>query len=170
MNSLSPEPLYYDVLKSQIGLVVIAISSAGIRHIAFQDGPKMATLPDHWKHDMARLAKPIQQIKEYFAGRLEQFELPLAPVGTEFQLSVWKALRTIPYGETITYGELAQKVGKPKASRAVGNANGKNPIVIIQPCHRVVAAGGKLGGFSSGLHRKKYLLRLEKRIPSLFSP
>lgn len=169
MKDYRPENLYYDFIKTCLGFVVMAVNGDGlVCHVTFQDGPKMIDLPDHWKHDVKRLIEPIQQMNYYFAGKLERFELSLAPVGTEFQQKVWTILTEIPYGKTITYGELARRVGKPKASRAVGNANGRNPIVILQPCHRVVAAGGKLGGFSSGLQRKVYLLGLEKRMSRLF--
>lgn len=169
MKDYRPETLYYDFIETCLGFVIMAVDGDDfVCHATFQDGPKMIVPPDHWKHDVKRLTEPILQMNDYFAGKLERFELPLAPMGTEFQQKVWTILTEIPYGETITYGELARRVGKSQASRAVGNANGRNPIVIIQPCHRVVAAGGKLGGFSSGLHRKEYLLGLERRISQLF--
>lgn len=100
---------------------------------------------------------------DYFAGRRTEFDLPLAPEGTPFQRAVWRQLQDIPYGETISYGELARRVGNPKASRAVGSANGANQIPIVIPCHRVIAAGGKLGGFGGGLRVKQALLELETR-------
>lgn len=169
MKEYCPEALYYDFIETCLGLVIMAVNGEGLLcHATFQDGPKMIVPPDHWEHDVTRLSESIRQVKKYFAGKLERFELSLAPAGTEFQKNVWTVLTEIPYGETITYGELARRVGKPKASRAVGNANGRNPIVIIQPCHRVVASGGKLGGFSSGLHRKEYLLGMERKISRLF--
>jgi methylated-DNA-[protein]-cysteine S-methyltransferase len=102
-----------------------------------------------------------KQLKEYFAGSRKAFDLPLNPVGTKFQMQVWDSLKSIPYGEVLTYGELAAKIKKPKSYRAVGGANGKNPIGIIIPCHRVIAAGGKLGGYTGGLEYKEYLLDLE---------
>jgi methylated-DNA-[protein]-cysteine S-methyltransferase len=101
------------------------------------------------------------QLEEYFAGRLREFDLPLRPSGTQFQLRDWEALRAIPYGETRTYGQIAAAIGDPKASRAVGMANNRNPICIIIPCHRVIGAGGKLVGYGGGLDVKEYLLRLE---------
>lgn len=104
----------------------------------------------------------IEQLTAYFAGELTTFDLPLAFRGTEFQRAVWAALREIPYGETVSYGELAQQIGKPSASRAVGLANGKNPIGIIVPCHRVVGSGGGLTGYGGGLERKQYLLDFER--------
>lgn len=102
------------------------------------------------------------QLEEYFAGNRKQFDLPLAPKGTEFQKRVWKALTDIPYGETRTYGEIAAAVGSPKAARAVGMANNKNPIGIIVPCHRVVGADGKLVGYAGGMEKKEWLLNLEQ--------
>ena len=101
------------------------------------------------------------QLAEYFAGERTAFDLPLAPHGTAFQQAVWAALRDIPYGETRSYGELAAALGRPGASRAVGLANGRNPISIVVPCHRVVGAGGKLTGYAGGMERKSWLLALE---------
>jgi methylated-DNA-[protein]-cysteine S-methyltransferase len=104
-----------------------------------------------------------KQLDEYFSGKRTMFELPLNPVGTPFQQTVWKALQQIPYGKTISYAQLAQSVDNPKACRAVGSANGKNPIAIIIPCHRVINADGKLGGYASGLENKIQLLDLERK-------
>lgn len=103
------------------------------------------------------------QLERYFAGELRQFSLPLAPAGTPFQQAVWRALEEIPYGETRSYGEIASQVGRPKASRAVGAANHRNPIPIVIPCHRVIGAGGTLTGYGGGLDRKKLLLDLERQ-------
>ena len=105
----------------------------------------------------------IRQLRAYFAGELEAFDLPLAPQGTPFQLAVWKRLCEIPYGETISYGELARRIGNPNASRAVGLANGSNPIPIVIPCHRVIGSNGKLTGYGGGLPIKEKLLALERR-------
>lgn len=106
------------------------------------------------------------QLDAYFAGRLKAFELPLAPAGTEFQMKVWNALCTIPYGETITYGQLAERIGNANASRAVGMANSRNPLPVFIPCHRVVGTGGKLTGYTGGLDIKVKLLQLEQRVKS----
>lgn len=107
------------------------------------------------------LKKAKEQLDNYFAGALKFFSLPLAPQGTAFQMKVWKELCAIPYGECITYGELARRVGDPKASRAVGMANGRNPLPVFIPCHRVVGAGGKLTGYTGGIHIKEKLLFIE---------
>ena len=104
-----------------------------------------------------------KQLDEYFAGERKTFDLPLSPKGTEFQQKVWQALMEIPYGETRTYGEIAERVGNPKASRAVGMANNKNPIGILIPCHRVVGVNGKLVGYAGGMEKKEWLLELEKK-------
>jgi methylated-DNA-[protein]-cysteine S-methyltransferase len=103
------------------------------------------------------------QLRLYFAGELTRFDLPLALEGTSFQRSVWAGLATIPYGETVSYGELASRIGQPSASRAVGLANGRNPVAIIVPCHRVIGADGSLTGYGGGMDRKRYLLALEQR-------
>jgi methylated-DNA-[protein]-cysteine S-methyltransferase len=108
------------------------------------------------------LTTAARQLDAYFAGRLKAFDLPLAPAGTVFQRRVWDALRAIPFGETRSYGQLATAIGKPSAMRAVGAANGSNPIVIVVPCHRVIGADGSLTGFGGGLERKKFLLSLEQ--------
>jgi methylated-DNA-[protein]-cysteine S-methyltransferase len=113
-------------------------------------------------------ARVEAELKEYFAGQRHEFELPLTFVGTPFQQLVWAELRKIPYGTTTSYGELADRLGKPAASRAVGLANGKNPIGIIVPCHRVVGANGSLTGYGGGLERKRYLLDFEQEHETLF--
>jgi methylated-DNA-[protein]-cysteine S-methyltransferase len=120
-----------------------------------------------WRRDPAAFADAEAQLHAYFEGRLEDFDLPLAPRGTEFQLRVWEALRAIPYGETTSYGELAAAIGSPGASRAVGAANGRNPIAVIVPCHRVIGASGMLTGYGGGLERKRILLELEQGVASL---
>jgi len=109
----------------------------------------------------AVLQMAARQLDEYFAGKRQKFDLPLAPAGTDFQLSVWEALQTIPYGETRSYGQIAAQIGNPKASRAVGGGNNKNPIAIIIPCHRVIGSSGKMVGYRGGVDIKEYLLRLE---------
>jgi methylated-DNA-[protein]-cysteine S-methyltransferase len=120
------------------------------------DGP-----PASWQRDDAALQAVRDQLKAYFNGRLHDFELPLRMVGTPFQHLVWEGLRAIPYGETVSYAELAIRIGRPGASRAVGSANGRNPISIVVPCHRVIAADGTLGGYGGGLDRKEWLLQHE---------
>lgn len=125
--------------------------------------PPEETFGDRAAAGTPPFAAAAEQLAAYFAGELRTFELPLALPGTPFQRRVWAALRTIPYGETITYGRLAEEIGSPSASRAVGLANGRNPIGVIVPCHRVVGSTGGLTGYGGGLERKRFLLDLERR-------
>jgi methylated-DNA-[protein]-cysteine S-methyltransferase len=118
--------------------------------------------------DQPVLLKAETQLTEYFAGKRERFELPLVMRGTPFQRSVWELLLAIPFGETRSYGELAKQLGNPRATRAVGAANGRNPLSIVAPCHRVIGSTGKLTGFAGGLKAKEHLLRLERRSGELF--
>ncbi len=129
----------------------------------FVEGRQTVSPDATWREDRTPLHQTIQQLQAYFAGELEKFTLPLAPQGTPFQLKVWKQLCDIPYGETISYGELARRIGNPNASRAVGLANGSNPIPIVIPCHRVIGSNGKLTGYGGGLPIKEKLLALERR-------
>lgn len=119
--------------------------------------------------DPTPFAEVIGQLKEYFAAQRADFDLPLTLAGTPFQRTVWAALREIPYGQTVSYGQLAERIGRPAAARAVGLANGRNPIGIIVPCHRVVGASGDLTGYGGGLERKQYLLEFERHAPRLLS-
>jgi methylated-DNA-[protein]-cysteine S-methyltransferase len=152
----------YCFLDTPIGTLLIAGDDKALRLISFPKNGKPRK-PEHGWVESSRgpVGEALRQLREYFAGTRADFDLPLAPEGTGFQRSVWKQLQAIPYGKTISYGELARRVGNPKASRAVGSANGKNPIPIVIPCHRVIAAGGKLGGFGGGLPTKEKLLALE---------
>ncbi|MFB7470908.1 methylated-DNA--[protein]-cysteine S-methyltransferase [Kitasatospora sp. NPDC056184] len=123
----------------------------------------LAEPADDWVHDPEALAEPVTQLTEYFAGERTAFDLPLAPVGTEFRRRIWDVLDKIPYGETVTYGQLADLAGEsPRAVRAVGGAVGANPLLIVRPCHRVLGANGALTGFAAGVDRKRWLLDLER--------
>ena len=145
----------------------MAADPQGLRLVSFESGKRAAPVQPQWKEDNAPFAEVTRQLQAYFSGELKEFDLPLAPEGTEFQLRVWNSLRTIPYGETISYSQLAQKIGNPQAVRAVGLANGSNPIPIIVPCHRVIGSDGSLTGFGGGLANKQKLLALEGRQLSL---
>ena len=149
------------VCASPVGVVRLTASVRGLRSIEVVRGSKMKreTVPRTGAGAIVRQAE--QELREYFAGRRRTFTVKLDLEGTEFQRKAWQAMRKIPFGETISYGEQARKVGKPKAYRAVGSANGKNPIPIIVPCHRVLASDGSLGGYSLGLPMKRRLLALE---------
>jgi methylated-DNA-[protein]-cysteine S-methyltransferase len=121
------------------------------------------TLEPGWRADRGTFADVRRQLAEYFGGDRITFDVPLAAAGTPFQRAVWRGLRGIPYGETISYGELARRIGRPSAVRAVGLANGRNPISVIVPCHRVIGADGTLTGYGGGIERKRLLLELETR-------
>ena len=153
----------YAALDSPVGPLILVADAAGLRRIDFVNGRNPGMPDPAWRNDAAALSETARQLKAYFSGELTQFDLPLSPAGTSFQKSVWKELCNIPYGETTSYGELARRMGNPKACRAVGLANGSNPIPIIIPCHRVIGANGKLTGYGGGLPIKEKLLALERR-------
>ena len=156
----------YSVIPSPVGPLLLAADESGLRLIEF-DSPRHPTRRDSdWQRadDDAILGETRAQLDDYFAGTRRTFDLPLAPRGTDFQLAVWQALRAIPYGETISYAHLATRIGKPNAMRAVGAANGRNPLPIVVPCHRVIGADGTLTGFGGGLPTKHFLLKLEGTI------
>lgn len=163
--------LYYDVIASPLGPIFIGGTAGGLRRIDFLDGDSeqdsVAVLERETgsaaERDPEAAADAAMQLREYFAGQRTHFDLPLAAAGTPFQRRVWGELERIPYGETATYGEVARAIGKPGAPRAVGLANGRNPIAIVVPCHRVVGADGTLTGYGGGLDRKAWLLNLESR-------
>jgi len=142
---------------------MLMADDSGLRRIDFVNGRNPVRSHPQWRESVERLGETIRQLHAYFAGELKAFDLPLAPQGTPFQLAVWKRLCEIPYGETISYGELARRIGNPNASRAVGLANGSNPIPIVIPCHRVIGSNGKLTGYGGGLPIKEKLLGLERR-------
>lgn len=156
-------PLNYDRFDSPIGPLTVAADAQSVRHILFAENRHEARGREHWQHapDDALVGQARAQLLEYLAGRRTTFALPLRPQGTAFQCEVWQALADIPFGETWTYAQLAARVGKPTAMRAVGAANGRNPLPIVLPCHRVIGADGSLTGFGGGLPTKLALLRLE---------
>ena len=154
----------YTYFESPIGPLLIAGDAHAVTQISFPQNGKPVPPEANWTESAkGPVGEAIRQLREYFAGRRTDFDLPLAPKGTEFQKSVWRRLQEIPYGESISYGELAKRVGNPKASRAVGAANGKNPLPIVVPCHRVIGANGKLVGFGGGLPTKRALLEIEAK-------
>ena len=159
--------MYYCYLDSPIGELLLAGDDDALTMIGFPEGAMRRNPEDDWIHDEKPFAAAIRQLNEYFAGERHEFDLPLRLNGTEFQLLVLEELQRIPYGETTSYGAVAKSIGRPKAVRAVGAANGRNPIPIIVPCHRVIGSGGDLTGFGGGLDTKKALLRLEaEHVPS----
>lgn len=153
----------YDYLDSPIGPLLLVADKHGLRHIDFPRADQGERIQSHWRRDRRFLGAAIEQLDAYFAGRLHDFDVALAACGTEFRKTVWNELVRIPYAETISYGELARRIGTPAASRAVGAANGANPLPIIVPCHRVIGSTGKLTGFGGGLAVKQWLLDHERR-------
>ncbi|WP_137753598.1 methylated-DNA--[protein]-cysteine S-methyltransferase [Sphingopyxis sp. L1A2A] len=156
--------LYSKTIWSPVGELTLVADAKGLAAILWEnDRPgrvRLGALAEDAGHPVLRAAE--RQLGEYFAGTRRTFDVPLSFSGSDFQKSVWRALLTIPFGETRSYGEIAQQVGKPSASRAVGAANGRNPVSIIAPCHRVVGSTGKLTGFAGGLDAKAFLLALEQ--------
>jgi methylated-DNA-[protein]-cysteine S-methyltransferase len=150
---------------SPIGPLTLHARDGALTAVWMEDDRDLPERPGH----APPLTEARIQLDAYFAGDLRVFDLPLAPEGTEFQLRVWNELRKIPYGETISYGELARRVGDPTAARAVGLANGRNPLPVIVPCHRVIGADGSLTGFGGGLDRKRRLLELEAGVATLIA-
>ncbi|MDH7451504.1 methylated-DNA--[protein]-cysteine S-methyltransferase [Luteimonas composti] len=157
------------IVDSPVGPLFLAADERGLRAIEFRDNRHPVRRGDDWRAgDSLLLRRARAQLDEYFAGRRRSFDLPLSPQGTAFQLSVWNALAAIPYGQTLSYAGLAARVGRPSAMRAVGAANGRNPLPIVLPCHRVIGADGSLTGFGGGLPTKQFLLKLEGALPAEF--
>lgn len=152
--------MFYRYHDSPIGPLLLGADTSGLRLLQME--PEHRTpLPEQWQPAERQLDEVCQQLDEYFSGRRQRFDLVLADQGTVFQRAVWQALQTIPFGETRSYRQLAIQIGRDQAVRAVGAANGANPIAIIVPCHRVIGSNGTLTGFAGGLERKAILLRLE---------
>ena len=158
MSSLS-----YTWYDSPVGPLLLAGSRTGLSHVRFSSGRQAVAVDPDWIENRSLFDHVMRQLREYFAGDRKTFSLSLMPEGTDFQRAVWTELQNIPYGVTISYKDLARRIGKPRAVRAVGAANGANPIPIIIPCHRVIGNDGNLTGFGGGLPLKKRLLELESR-------
>ena len=155
--------MYYTYTSSPVGQLLLAGSTESLQVIGFADGKKARRAETGWERHDAPFKIPARQLNEYFSGDRREFELDLALEGTTFQVEVLDALRSIPYGETCSYSDIAATVGRPNAVRAVGNANGRNPLPIVIPCHRVIGSDGGLAGFGGGIETKRYLLDLEQR-------
>ncbi len=159
---------FYESLQGQMLLVAVDDALCGV----YFDGQKyLPQLGSQWRRDArhATLVQAQRELDEYFGGERKHFDIALAPEGTPFQRSVWKAISSVGFGETITYAELAKRAGCPGSARAAGAATGRNPITIIVPCHRIVGSNGSLTGYAGGLDRKRALLALEARIPELLA-
>jgi methylated-DNA-[protein]-cysteine S-methyltransferase len=163
---MQSDEVVYTYMKSPAGSILLARREAGITHIQFEEGKYNVRPRTGWRREDAPLLEAVDQLRAYFDGQRFRFDLPLAPAGTPFQQRVWEALRRIPCGETRSYGEIAAEIDFPTGSRAVGAANGRNPIAIVIPCHRVIGANGQLTGYAGGLRIKKALLDHENRMAS----
>jgi methylated-DNA-[protein]-cysteine S-methyltransferase len=163
MTTLATTLTCYTRMESPVGPLLLVADESGLRRIDFVNGRNAGAPDPQWYEDAEHFREPLRQLRAYFGGELEAFDLTIAPQGTPFQLTVWNRLCDIPFGETISYGELARRIGNPNASRAVGLANGSNPIPIMIPCHRVIGSNGKLTGYGGGLPIKEKLLGLERR-------
>ena len=155
--------VFYTQMESPVGPLLLGGDRDSLRFVSFGSSQRCVKPQPDWTEDKASFAEVMRQLRAYFDGRLKEFDVPLTLEGTDFQRRVWTRLLAIPYGETISYAELAQRIGNPKAMRAVGLANGSNPIPIIIPCHRVIGSNGSLTGFGGGLDTKKRLLALESK-------
>lgn len=164
---MTPMMTTYTRIDSPVGALLLAADDDGLQLIEFASPRHPATRGGGWREGShAVLEQARAQLGEYFAGERRDFDLPLSPRGTPFQRDVWRALQRIPYGATISYAALASGIGKPTATRAVGAANGRNPLPIVVPCHRVIGADGSLTGFGGGLPIKQFLLALEGALPA----
>jgi len=152
---------WHTTIASPIGDLLLVSDGTALRALGMQAGPRPLEFDSAWKPDNGPFEEVVAQLDQYFAGERTAFDVPLVLDGTAFQRRVWGALQEIPYGTTISYGELAARIGQPRASRAVGLANGRNPVSVIVPCHRVIGADGTLTGYGGGLERKQRLLGLE---------
>ncbi|TLU64158.1 methylated-DNA--[protein]-cysteine S-methyltransferase [Thalassotalea litorea] len=153
--------MYYHVVTSRFGDIALLANEQGLTGLSFQQGNVPIDIKAEYQHAPEKFTQVCQQLTEYFDGKRTEFSVKLAPVGTQFQKQVWQALQKIPFGNTSSYGELANSIGNPKAVRAVGTANGANKIAIIIPCHRVIGANKTLTGYAGGLELKAKLLFLE---------
>jgi methylated-DNA-[protein]-cysteine S-methyltransferase len=162
---------FYDFYESPYGQMLLVAGDAGLSGVYFDGQKYHPRIESEWRRDArhAPLRQAKRELADYFGGELERFETPLTPEGTPFQLSVWKAISTVGFGKTITYGELARRAGCMGSARAAGAATGRNPLTIFVPCHRIVGSDGSLTGYAGGLDRKRALLALESGIPELLS-
>jgi methylated-DNA-[protein]-cysteine S-methyltransferase len=157
---------YHTTIDSPIGRLLLAGDGESLQRVHMQDSGHPFAPPPDSRADASPFAEPTRQLEQYFAGERRRFELPLEPAGTDWERRVWAALVEIPYGTTVSYGEIADRLCTVAAARAVGRANHRNPIALIIPCHRVIGASGSLTGYGGGLERKRYLLDLEAgRLP-----
>ena len=165
MNNRKHATALYDVFESPIGKLTVVTDKSAIIALHVEGDRYFTNIPKQWESDPSNplLQQAHREIDEYFAGARKRFDVPLNAQGTDFQKAVWDALQNIPFGSTVSYGELADKIGKPRAARAVGTAAGRNPICLIVPCHRVLTNTAQLGGYVAGIKFKQYLLAFESK-------
>lgn len=155
------EPAWETIVDTPLGPLRVAGTAQGLTEVGFIEGELPPVRVPDGQEERSLLADAKQQLQEYFEGRRRHFALPVAPRGTAFQQRVWEELQKVPWGTTTTYGDIAQRIGQPTAVRAVGSANGRNPVAIVIPCHRVIGSDGSLTGYAGGLATKRRLLQLE---------
>jgi methylated-DNA-[protein]-cysteine S-methyltransferase len=160
---MSDMAFFYDDVDTPIGRIQLLADANALVHVDLPRSKHPFPVQPGWRRDPERLAKAKDQFAAWFAGERQDFDLALHPRGTPFQLAVWQALRTIGYAQTVSYGELARRIGRPRAVRAVGAANGANPLSIVVPCHRVIGSNGSLTGYDGGLEAKQWLHAHERR-------
>ena len=153
--------MWFDDFATPVGRLTVAVDERGIRHIRFESERHPIRIDSEWKRDAGAVREAREQLLAYFVGDRREFDLPLHPIGSPFQLKVWNTLAEIPFGQTCSYSDVARRIGDPTATRAVGAANGRNPLPIVLPCHRVIGKDGSLTGFGGGLPIKQFLLELE---------
>ena len=160
---------HHDFYESPHGQMLLVADDNGLSGVYFDGQKYLPQVETEWRRDVSHptLAQAKRELAEYFGGERKRFDIPLAPEGTAFQIAVWKAISSVSFGETISYGELARRAGSPGNARAAGAATGRNPITIIVPCHRIVASNGSLTGYAGGLQRKRSLLELEAGVRDL---
>jgi methylated-DNA-[protein]-cysteine S-methyltransferase len=158
----------YRRFRTPLGAMEVTADRAGLRGLRFVEASRPTASDAGWQTGGKLVDRAAAELAEYFAGQRQCFDLPVAPVGSSFDQELWRALAEVPFGTTVTYGELAARVGRPRAARAVGAAAHRNPIAIVIPCHRVIGSDGRLVGYAAGLERKQWLLALEQGQSSTF--
>jgi methylated-DNA-[protein]-cysteine S-methyltransferase len=161
--------MFYTIIDSPIGELLLAGDGTSLHRLDMRGGRRPIPIDPRWEQREEVFADVAHQLREYFGGSRRAFDVPLSLHGNQFELRVWRELVAIPYGETTSYGEIAKRLGDPSAARAVGLANGRNPVAVIVPCHRVIGADGTLVGYGGGLERKRFLLDLEAGVLPLLA-
>lgn len=157
-------PIYYTQLESPVGNLLLTLEDEQLTNICMSNQKRTVKVQPDWVQSDRHFRTLARQLEDYFRGKRRTFDIPIRPQGTDFQMAVWQQLSKIPYGATATYGDIAKRIDNPKAVRAVGLANGRNPLPIVIPCHRVIGSNGQLTGFGGGLKNKALLLKIEQSL------